>query len=224
MDQKAYRVWLAVFAALALCLALPGLSPLPGGFYLWHWLLVNRPFGCQLGAVLALLGAVGAVVWFRWKGRKEEKLPRGIPVLLAILPLWLALVMGAAWVWLHDPLGFAEMWGETPVYVLWMRFGPPGYTVSRSVHLLSGALEWGGGLGMTVIGIFALVKARTEDRRWAAVYILAMTAMLVSMKQLAVMADMNMDTVHEWTVLSGFFYRWVMLTVAGLIGTGVALC
>lgn len=224
VDPNAYRLWLAVFAALAACLALPGLSPLPGGFYLWHWLFENRPFGCQLGMVLALLGTAGAVVWFRRKGHKEKTLPRGVPVLLAVLLVWLVLVLGAGWAWLHDPLGFAEMWGETPVYVLWMRFGPPGYTVSRSVHLLSNALEWIGGLGMTVIGIFALIKAWTGDRRWAAVYVLALTAMLVSLKQLAVMTDMSMDTGPEWAVLSGYFYRWVMLVALGLVGTGVALC
>ena len=222
-DQKAYRIWLAVFAALALCLALPGLSPLPGGFYyLWHWLFVNRPFGCQLGAVLVLLGVAGAVIWFRREGHKEKTMPRGIPILLAVLTVWLALVLGASWAWLHDPLGFAEMWGEMPVRVLWRDLG---WSVYRSVALLGDALEWGGGLGMSVVGILALVKARTEDRRWAAVYVLALTVMLVSMKQLAVLTDMNPPMPgHEWAVLSGYFYRWVAMAAVGLVGTGAALC
>lgn len=220
-DQKAYRIWLAVFAALALCLALPGLSPLPGGFSLWHWLFENRPFGCQLGAVLALLGAAGAAVWFRWKGRKGEKLPRGIPILLAILLVWLALVLGAAWAWLHDPLGFAEMWDEAPARVLWWELG---WSVYRSVALLGDALTWIGGLGMTVIGIFALVKARTEDRRWTAVYVLALTAMLVSLEQMALMGSMDLTTGTDWAAVSPCFYNWVWLAAAGLVGTGVALC
>ena len=221
-EPKRYRLWLAVFAALALCLALPGLSPLPGGNYLWHWLFENRPFGVQLGMVLALLGAAGAVVWFRRKGRKGEALPHGIPVLLAILLVWLALALGASWAWLHDPLGFAEMWGERPAQVLWWRLN---YSVYRSVALLVGGLEWVGGLGMAVIGLTALVKARTGDRRWAAVYVLSMTAMLVAMKQLDVMTNTCIDLPgHEWAALSGYFYRWVTMAAAGLVGAGVALC
>lgn len=224
-DPKAHRIWLTVFLALAACIVLPGTSPLPGAYYRWYWLFVNRPFWViQLGAVLLVLGAVGALVWFRRKGSRSEKLPRAVPVLLAVLLVWLALVLGASWMWLHDPLGFAEMWGEAPVYVLWVRIGPPGYTVSRSVSLLGNALEWGGGLGMTVIGVIALVKARTEDRRWAAVYVLAVTVMLVSLKQLAVLTDMRPMPGSEWAVLSGYFTRWVMMTAVGLVGTGVALC
>lgn len=226
VDPKAYRVWLAVFLALAACIVLPGTSPLPGGYYRWYWLFVNRPFWViQLGAVLLVLGAAGAVVWFRRKGSKSEKLPGAVPVLLAVLLVWLVLVLGASWMWLHDPLGFAEMWGKTPVYVLWVRIGPPGYTVYRSVSLLGGALEWAGGLGMTVIGIFALVKARTGDRRWTAVYVLAVTIMLVSLKQLAVLTDMSPHMPRgEWPVLLGYFYRWVTMAAVGLVGTGVALC
>ena len=32
-DKKAYRAWLAAFAAMAACLLIPGVSPLPGGPY-----------------------------------------------------------------------------------------------------------------------------------------------------------------------------------------------
>lgn len=222
-DQKAYRIWLAVFVVLAACIVLPGTSPLPGAYYRWYWLFVSRPFGViQPGAALLVLGAAGAIVWFRLKGSKSDKLPRAVPVLLVVLLVWLALVLGASWAWLHDPLAFAEMWGKAPVRVLWWELG---YSVYRSVALLDDALMWGGGLGMTIIGIFALVKARTEDRRWAAVYVLAMTAMLVALKQLAVLTDMSPHMPRgEWPVLFGYFYRWVTMAAVGLVGTGVALC
>lgn len=214
-DHRAYRIWLAVFAVTAACILALGISP--WDYVLWEWLFVNRPFGCQLGAVLALLGAAGAVVWFRRKGHKGETLLRGVPVLLVILLVWLALVLGASWAWLHDPLGFAEMWGEMPSLL------GPERMVSRSIQISLDVMCYGAPL-LAAVGVFALVKARTADRRWAAVYVLAMTAMLVSLKQLAVISDMSMDPGHEWAVLSGYFYRWVTLAAVGLVGTGVALC
>ena len=221
-EPRSYHVWLAVFIALAACIGLLGASPLPLGPYMifkycFEWSKLDR--------IVALLGVVGAIVWFRWKGYKTAKLPRAVLILLAVLVVWLTVILGANWAWMHDLPGFSEMWGQTPVYFLWVRIGPPGSTVSRSVSILGDALEWGGGLGMTVIGIFALVKARTEDRRWAAVYVLAMTAMLVALKQLAVLTDMSPHMPRgEWPVLFGYFYRWVTMAAVGLVGTGVALC
>lgn len=220
-DQKAYRIWLAVFVVLAACIVLPGTSPLPGAYYRWYWLFVSRPFGViQPGAALLVLGAAGAIVWFRLKGSKSDKLPRAVPVLLAVVLVWLVLVLGAGWAWMHDPQGFAEMWGEAPVRVLWRELG---YSVYRSVALLGDAVMWIGGLGMTVIGVIALVKARTKDRRWAAVYVLAMAAMLVAMEQMALMGNMDLEST-EWAALSPYFYSWAWMATVGLVGTGVALC
>lgn len=221
-DPKAYRLWLAVFAVMAGCILMLGISPLSVGVYLWQWLFYNRPFGLQLGPVVAAAGAVGAVVWFRWKGYKTKKLPRAVLILLVVLVVWLAVILGANWAWMHDLLGFAEMWGETPARVLWWELG---WSVYRSVALLGDALEWGGGLGMTIIGIFALVKARTEDQRWAAVYVLAMTSMLVCLEALALLSCMTITGEPTWeSYFSPYFYSYAALTAIGLIGTGVALC
>lgn len=222
VDPKAYRLWLAVFAVMAAGIGLLGASPLPGGpymifMYCFEWYKLDR--------IVALLGVAGAIVWFRWKGYKTAKLPRAVLILLAVLVVWLAVILGANWALMHDLPGFAEMWGETPVYVLWVRFGPPGHTVSRSLSILGDALEWGGGLGMTVVGIFALVKARTEDRRWAAVYVLAMTAMLVCLETLALLSCMTITGEPTWeSYFSSYFYSYIVLTAIGLMGTGVALC
>lgn len=143
-EPRDYHIWLAVFIALAACIGLLGTSPLPLGPYMvFRWCFD----WFKLGRVTALLGAVGAIVWFRWKGYKAAKLPRAVPILLAVLAVWLAVILGANWAWMHDLGGFSEMWGRTPVYVLWIRIGPPGHTVSRSIAILGDALEWGGGLG-----------------------------------------------------------------------------
>ena len=220
-DQKAYRLWLAVFAVLAAGLAMVGWCAVVS----WSPVVWDDLFGeTHYARVMALLVLSAAVTlaWFRLKGSKSDKLPRAVPVLLVVLLVWLALVLGASWAWLHDPLGFAEMWGKMPV-LRGPLAGQGMMSVSR--FILLEALEWIGGAGMAVTGIIALVKARTGDRRWAAVYILAVTAVLVSLEQLTLMTARSMYlTESGWAGVSAFFYSWVKLVAVGLIGTGAALC
>ena len=71
-------------------------------------------------------------------------------------------------------------------------------------------------------GVYSLIKARTGDRRWTAVYVLAMSAILIS------------RTILEWSNIPVITdpeepFRQLMLrcTIAaavGIAGTGVALC
>ena len=145
-QTKPYRIWLAVFIALSACILIPGVSPLPGMWAFWTHCFYLRYFGIHIGSALAFLGMAGALVWFRWKGYKEARLPRAIPVLLVLLLAWTGAVLLVNWLWMRDPLSFSEMWGETPLYALFglVRIGPPDYTVSRSVHMLQTALEYGG--------------------------------------------------------------------------------
>jgi len=214
VQPRPYLVWLGVFAVLALCLAVPGLSPLPGlgGPRFWDTL-----FGLyNLARLPALLGAVGAMVWFRWKGRKEERLPGAIPIFLAVMLFWCVLVLLFHWVWMHDPEKLANLLGQVPNLI-----GPPGRMVPLMVVLTGEGLEWIGGFCMVLVGLYALVKARTEDRRWAAVYILAMTAMMVSLTVLALMVSMNINGPDLWFLT---FQCCLCYAIVGLVGTGVALC
>ena len=234
-DQKAYRLWLAVFAVLAVCLAFPGLSAPWGTWkdpfsWLFHapWGNWKDPFSWLFhvprARVPALLGVVLALVWFRRKGEKRGGLPRAVPVLLAILAAGLAVVLAADWAWMHDPEKFSAMWGKMAVdHIGDMRLDVPILT-SRSFSLLGKALTWGGGLGTTAVGIFSLVKARMEDRRWTAVYVLAMTGMLVALESLGVLSNMDISYGPAWKYLSAYFHACTALTALGLIGTGVALC
>lgn len=221
-EQKTYRLWLAVFLVLAACLALAGTSPLPGifptvnhylfyNFYLFEWL--------NLGLIAAFLGAAGAIIWFRWKGWRTEKCPKAVPVLLAAVLVWLAAVLAYNWVWMHDPVDIWGIWGEMPSLI------GPNRMVPRFTIITGEALEWIGGFGMTVVGIFALVKARMSDRRWAAVYVLAMTAMLVSLETLSLLLNMNFNGTLTWeSYYSSCFYPYIAFAAVGLVGTGAALC
>ena len=77
---------------------------------------------------------------------------------------------------------------------------------------------------LAFLGVYALVKARTEDRRWAAVYCLAMAVMLVSMESLAVFTAMDvrfLSTDNWWHAQMGYYFT---ILAVGAAGTGVALC
>ena len=225
-QPRQYRTWLAVFAFTAACVLIPGLSPLPGMAKLWAYCFyIIHIGGVSPGEVIPFLGIPAAILWFRLRGRREGTLPRAVPVLLAVMAVWLAGVLAVNWLWMRDPLGFAGMLGETPVYVLFglVRVGPPGYTMSRSVKILQDVYMWGG-FAMALVGVYALVKARTEDRRWAAVYTLAAMAMLVPISTLALMGSMeplNPMTAGWWPP---YFRTWAIYAGVGVAGAGVALC
>lgn len=224
-QTKPYRIWLAVFIALSACILILGVSPLPGMWRFWTHCFYLRYFDIHLGAVLAFLGMAGALVWFRWKGYQEARLPRAIPVLLVLLLAWTGAVLLVNWLWMRDPLSFAGMWGETPVYALFglVRIGPPDYTVSRSFHMLQTALEYGG-FAMALIGEFGLVKARLEDRRWIAVYVLGMAAMLVCMSTLALMTSMELPDLSAAAWWVPYLQTWLVYAGIGAVGAGAALC
>lgn len=223
-QEKPYRAWLAVFAVMAACALLLGLSPLPGGNRLWRLLsnsvIWNDRALFTLGNVFPPLGMVVALVWFRWKGRKPGKLPRAVPILLAVAVVWIAGVLFTDWLWLNDPMGFSALLGEVPVRVLWVSLG---WTRPLTVLLLGDALTWGGCLAMALLAVYALVKARTGDRRWAAVYVLALTAVLVSWQALTFMSDMSLDGAGPGWGLS-HFRIWTIQAAVGFVGAGVALC
>lgn len=222
-ERKPYWVWLAVFGFLVLCLSVPGLSAPWGTWKVPFYWLFGEPHCRARG--LALLGALGALVWFRWTGRKEAQLPKAVPVLLAVLLGWLVLVLAVNWAWMHDFIAFGDLWGDMLIYRVGdIILDPPG-TASRSFHVLVGSLTWAGGPGVTVIGIFALVKARTGDRRWCAVYVLAMTAMMVSLEALALLTNMDTGGEPTWeNIFSSYFCTYAALAAVGLVGTGAALC
>lgn len=225
VSRKTYRVWLAVFAALAACLLIPGVSPLPGMWMFWVYCFELRFYGIQLGVVLALLGMAGALVWFRWKGRRGTRLPRAVPILLAVLLVWTGAVLLVNWAFMQDPIAFAEMWGETPVYVLFglVRVGPPGHTMPRSVSILYDVEMWGG-FAAALAALLGLVKARTEDRRWIAVYALGMAAMVVPCCALAFLNSMELadPSVSGWW--EPHLRTWLVYAGIGAAGAGVALC
>lgn len=218
VDPRAYRLWLAAFAVMAACILALGISPIGIGVYFWQWLFVDQPFGIQLGPIVAVAGVAGTLVWSRRYGEKRGRLSRAVPVLLAACLVLIAGVMLFAWVCGRDLDGFRAMWGEMPSLLMYHHMVSVSMTLSKNVMVYSAPL-------LALAGVFALVKARTEDRRWAAVYVLAMTAMLVSLEVLAVVSYMDYSPpADHLAALTRQVGVSAAITALGLAGTGVALC
>lgn len=232
---RAYRVWQAVFVLMAACILIPGISPHAPFWYIWD-LCFAGPYGggwgrfyaythfSHFGPILAVVGLVLSLVWFRRMGRKEGRLPKAVKILTAALLVWtgaLLLVERAAF---RNPQGFADLLGEVPLTYFGVPIGPNGgFMVPLSVGILKDALQYGG-TAIAILGVYSLVKARTGDRRWAAVYCLSMAVMLVSMESMAVFSIMDISSLSAdgwWHAQMGYY---LAILAVGAAGTGVALC
>ena len=169
---------------------------------------------------MTVLGTVTALVWFRWQGRKAARLPRAIPVLLAALLACCGGIMLYCWAFSRDFFGFLDAWGTMP-----SRVGPNApQPISVSFWLPQDFMIYGSQI-LSLAGVFWLVKARTRDRRWAAVYIMALTFILAALNIVAWTHSMDFT---PFLTPEGVFRQMLIqsagITAVGLIFAGVALC
>ena len=219
VQPKQYYIWLAGFCVLSFCVLSLGFSP--SGFGVRLWLLYFDGYlygtGNFLSYVVAASGAVTALVWFRRQGRRGARLPGAIPILLAALLAWCGGVMLFCWMCARDFEGFLDMWGNIKPLI-----GPEGRLEPASFYLLTCVMIYGSSI-ISLAGEMGLVKARTGDRRWAAVYIFALAAMLTALNVVAMTHSMEpLGPAEE--VFGQLLLESAGITFAGLIGAGVALC
>lgn len=197
-EPKAYRKWLAVFFLLSLCaVLLCSEFTMYGIFFLYD----AEP----VSPVLAAAGAVGALLWFRRNGQRMRQMPRGLCAALTALTLWCAGVIAFSWLWMHDVEGFVRATKSLAESV-----GP----LMANIYRLSAAAA-------ALAGIRSLVKARTQDRRWAAVYILALAAALLSMEPRILFFTLS-DPAS--VAVAAFWRRHIAVFLVSLVGAGAALC
>ena len=213
---RQYRVWLAAFAVMAACIFIPGTSPLPGGsYFLWFNLFHTGIPSFNFCRLFLIVGTAVSLVWFR--PRREDPgtpLPRSIPIALAVLLVFMGLVWWLSWQLTLYPDGVFT----NPIFHLPMEFWWPLSDYYVGGNLLAFLLEWIA-LPLIVLGITALVKARTRDRRWRAVYILSLSAMMLAFCVLAMLTDMDFTAPPVFPLQHS-----VEITLIGLVGAGVALC
>lgn len=215
---REYRRWLAVFtllAAAALAAPVGGLCNLPFDLGvvlflpvlgdLWEFFTRNEAFL----AGLPLLGMLLAWDWFRRYGVRppERAALRRVFPLLAVQLVFLAGAWFLFWLAAAELSGFAEFLHA---------HSPWSFRLLRLVLVLGGPLCGG-------LGLWGLVWARMEDRRWLAVYIWGLTAAGLCAAVLGLLSGMNTDTsAPDWWLPYARMY--LGLTAAGLLGAGWALC
>lgn len=217
VEPKAYRAWLAVFAVLAACILVPGVTAHLGLWFIWDWCFCDSavPIGGIFisirGLVMAAAGLAACLLWFHRRGQKVGRTLKGVPLLLALLTAWSGAVLWFDWLWMHDPVGFARGIEETAFTSALL----PGFW--RVPSLL---LQYGG-TAVALLGAWALVRARLQDRRWAAVYVLALAAVLLTMESLLML--MTLATSQGGWYVPYLWYYGAIFAV-GAAGAGVALC
>lgn len=201
-QKKDYRRWLIAFCVMAAAALLPGLHSLPVvvGF-------VDAPWHGPVWLALFLAGVAAALVWFRPKGDPGKPLPGGaIPLLGAELVFaalaWafgLSLIFRLEWM--------AELFQTRPALASALRYG-----------------VWWAPLPMAALALYALAKARLENRRWRSVYLLGLTAAVLWVLVELTMGSMSLEGGNTAWWQERNLQRWLIVTLAGLAGTGVGLC
>lgn len=211
-----YRTWVAVFAVMVLCILALITDPLfvPAAF--WVPFLPFHRIDILFCCFLFVLGVMAALSWFRRQGQKTEQFPKAASLLLAVLLIFSGSVVLFYWLALGDPDAIVKMWEESmPAWFPCAYEGP--------FYLVSYVTCYGCPL-IVLIGIYSLIKARTGDRRWAAVYVLAMTVLLILRMFLEFVRATDTSIAGTETAYRQLMLRCAVAAAAGLAGTGVALC
>lgn len=160
--------------------------------------LSGQPRPIEYGAFA--LGLALALVWFH-PGGKKTKRPRALLWVLAAMAMLLAAAAAVL------ACLFTGAWENLPLK--W--YGPTAfYTLSLASTVA------------VAVGIFGMIRARTADRRWAALYVLGLTTALLSLQIMT--ALMSLYAADFQCLLQQEGLRWAVVSGIGLVGTGVILC
>lgn len=199
-DSRPYTIWLGMFLLLSLCALMPCFSSRNSALWIHHFDLI--------GYALSVVGTLGVLLWFRRHGKKERQMPKALPTALTVLIAWCGGVILFNWLWMRDPDAYVRATAWLEPYI-------------GSVTMIITALFRFCSIAAALAGVWGLVKARTGDRRWIAVYIMALAAVLLMIGSLLLMSALsNIWEGWYWPYL----WRYILIFIAGLLGTGIALC
>lgn len=213
-QPRQYRVWLAAFVFMTACILALVTDPWFVPLTFWVLFLPFRRIDIFFCYFLSVLGIIAALLWFRRQGRKAKCLPKAIPILLAVFLVFIAVVVLFYGIAFRNPDAIYSIWNKT--LAAWFPDGDP-FTLPAYITTYSCPL-------FVLIGVYSLIKARTGDRRWAAVYVLAMAVVLILRLILGWVHSMDLEITSYEAQYQLLMLRCAVTAAAGLISTGVALC
>ena len=202
-DRKEYRHWLRAFTVLAVCVLLIPLTlwvSFPHYFYRFTDSLDTRALFWAAGLLLAL--------WYRWKTRKNPAAP--VPPALPPLALATLLSTGAMAWWQHRLL--AASVAAADAAALWGEFRAQRICWHILVFLFA------------AMGLYALVRVRTENRRWLALFVLALTAQLAVMMSFLFATRLSIEPDAILFYLAAMERERAIVAAVGVVVAGVCLC
>ncbi len=206
-DVRTYRRWLKIFAVLAF-----------GLFLLAKWAFTaHSSFTYFLGyerwwypVWVMAVGMALSLYWFRRHGQKNGPMSKWL-----VLALTAVLIYGVgtlAWNWYVMSSEFLNIYRETYPHVI------PWQIILQRELIING------GMVCALIALAGLVLAKCYDRRWLALYVLALTMAALCGFIIFHMKGMSLDYPSADMIQSYLFARLIPIGAVGLIGTGVALC
>ncbi len=212
-DARGYKRWMWAFTILigcALSLAWWAHTGLP-----FYWRLRHGLYGLERQFLQAIApmaaGMVLALLWSRRRGGRSGPLSWRLLTALGAVVLVGGMMLFQVWHCFDIP---------------WTIESPDGS--GTMTEGFASAAKWAIDVGIlsALAGAAGLILARCFGRRWMALYVLGMTiAVLCIMSQETLLMTDPWLTAAEMASVRGYLFRWAGLTgLAGLIGTGVALC
>ena len=205
-DSGAYRRWLAVFAVLAFGLFLLAKWAFMGHSSFYFTFAEQWWYPVWVMAV----GLALSLYWFRRHGQKNGTISKWL-----VLALVVVLVFGVgtmAWNWHVFDSSFLDGYAEVyPLVIPWQ-------------VILQRELIINGGVVCALIALAGLILAKCYDRRWLALYTLAVTVAAVCGFIIFFCRSIDIGYAIRSSAQSYLFARLIPIGAVGLIGTGVALC
>lgn len=205
-DVKTYRRWLKVFAVLAF-----GLFLMVKWSWMWHSsFYISWAEQWWYPVWVMAVGLPLSLYWFRRHGQKNGAISKWLVLALVVVLVFGVGTMALSWYVFDSSFldGYAEVY---PLVIPWQ-------------VILQRELMINGGVVCALIAFAGLILAKCYDRRWLALYTLALTVAVMCCFIAFFCRGMDLSYAMRSSPQTYLFARLIPIGAVDLIGTGVALC
>ena len=203
-DVKTYRRWLKIFAVLTFGLFLLAKWDLMA----WSRFYVSFADRWWYPVWVMAVGLPLSLYWFRRHGQKNGPLSKQLLLVLAAVVVFGVVIM--VWTWHITDQAFLDHYAGSK-------------DIPWQIILQRELITYGGAV-CALTALFGLVLAKCYDRRWLALYTLAVTAAVMCGFIIFIFTSIDLSYAIRSSIQAYLFARILPIGAAGLLGTGVALC